>query len=126
MAGLRKHKVLGIAEWQAVAVPPCMPEGEDLWATVRFFRAHYAREKILADAEVATKLCQWPRGRYDGELPARASLKGADLTDTNLTQEQFDSAITDKDTMVPPHIKRPGKPPGEDAPGEAGEARAPA
>jgi hypothetical protein len=62
MAGLRKHKVLGIAEWQAVAVPPCMPEGEDLWATVRFFRAHYAREKILADAEVATKLCQPPRG----------------------------------------------------------------
>jgi hypothetical protein len=58
----------------------------------RFFRAQYAREKLLADAEVATKLCQWPRGRYHGELPARASLKGADLTDTNLTQEQFDSA----------------------------------
>jgi hypothetical protein len=92
----------------------------------RFFRAQYAREKLLADAEVATKLCQWPRGHYHGELPARASLKGADLTDTNLTREQFDSAITDKDTMVPSHIKRPGKPPGEDAPGEAGEARAPA
>jgi Pentapeptide repeats (8 copies) len=39
-----------------------------------------------------------------------AHLEGADLTRTDLTQEQFDSAFTDEATIVPPHIKRPGKP----------------
>jgi hypothetical protein len=42
-------------------------------------------------------------------------LEGAGLEDTDLTQEQFDSAITDENTRVPPHIRRPGKPAGKAA-----------
>jgi len=39
-----------------------------------------------------------------------AHLEGADLRGTDLTQEQFDSAISDERTKVPPHIKRPAQP----------------
>jgi len=39
-------------------------------------------------------------------------MEGADLINTDLTQEQFDSAISDENTKVPPHINRPGKPAG--------------
>jgi hypothetical protein len=45
-------------------------------------------------------------------------LEGADLRNTDLTQEQFDSAITNENTKVPPHIKRPGKPAGAAAEGQ--------
>jgi Pentapeptide repeats (8 copies) len=36
-----------------------------------------------------------------------AHLESANFRDTNLTQEQFDQAISDKDTWLPLHIKRP-------------------
>jgi len=74
-AGLRKHKVLGIAEWVAVAVPPCMPEGEALWMATQvqanriapaeepggftYYRADRADIARLVEAAVSTQYRVW-------------------------------------------------------------------
>jgi Pentapeptide repeats (8 copies) len=62
------------------------------------------------------------RGAHFSEADlAGAHLQGADLGETDITQEQFDSAISDEHTQLPPHIQRRAQPCGPA--GEAAEDR---
>jgi hypothetical protein len=59
-----------------------------------FFRAHCAREKFLADAEVATKLCQRPCGHFHGERPefSEAITRGKILADAKAANKLYQRA----------------------------------
>ena len=56
-----------------------------------------------------------------GALLEGAHLEGAWLVASDLSQEQFDSATTDENTEVPPHIKR--QPQSSNSAGEAAQAQ---